>query len=106
MEEKLNFAYSKLDELLEVHKDYPMTTNGHFINKSKTPRQDNSTANLEVMVKKAFLQPGKNVSIDEINRLLTTMNSKVDLDMDLIAAEEAFDNMNAYYEVYSYLSSR
>jgi hypothetical protein len=66
MEEKLSLAYSKLDELLEVHKDYPMTTNSQFINNSRKTRQD---------------------------------ASKPDLDMDMVAAEEAFDNMNAYYEV-------
>jgi hypothetical protein len=96
MEEKLNSSYGKLDELLEVHKDYPMTTNSHFINNSKAPRQDNSNAELEVLVKKALSQPA---SVDEITRLLSAMNPKADLDMDMVAAEEAFDNMNAYYDV-------
>jgi len=31
--------------------------------------------------------------------MLPTINAKADLDMDMVAAEEAFDNMNAYYEV-------
>jgi hypothetical protein len=77
MEEKMSLAYSKLDELLEVHKDYPMTTNSQFINNSRRPRQD---------------------------------ASKLDLDMDMVAAGEAFDNMNAYYEVcktlFHYISDR
>lgn len=64
MEEKLNSSYGKLDELLEVHKDYPMTTNTNFIDNIKMPQKDKSKTN-----------------------------------MDLVAAEVAFCNMNAYYDV-------
>jgi hypothetical protein len=105
MEEKLNLAYSKLDELLEVHKDYPMTTNYHFINASRTPRQDSSNRNLEAMLK-GRLESGKDVSVDEIARMMATITTKADLDMDMVAAEEAFDNMNAYYEVWRLLMSQ
>ncbi len=99
MEEKLNLAYSKLDELLEVHKDYPMTTNSHFINHSRTPRQDSGKKNLESMLRDR-LQSGQDVSVDEITQMMSTINTKADLDMDMVAAEEAFDNMNAFYEVW------
>jgi hypothetical protein len=67
------------------------------------PRLDNSRVDFEDMMKKALLQPGQNINVDEIRRLLSTMKPKADLDMDMIAAEEAFDNMNAYYEVQNYL---
>ncbi len=99
MEEKLNLAYSKLDELLEVHKDYPMTTNMQFINNSRRPRQDASKSNLESILKNSLLKSGRNVDIDELTLMLSTMSAKSDLDMDMVAAEDAFDNMNAYYEV-------
>lgn len=99
MEEKLHLAYSKLDELLEVHKDYPMTTNSHFINNSKNPRQDASKKDLESIIKRGLTQAGQSVSIDEITRMLSSMSTKTDVDMDMVAAEEALDNMNAYYEV-------
>lgn len=98
MEEKLDLAYSKLEELLEVHKDFPMTTNSHFINNSRRPRQDASKPNLESL-KSSISRYGQNMSIDELTLMLSTMNAKSDLDMDMVAAEEAFDNMNAYYEV-------
>ncbi|KAH8679503.1 P-loop containing nucleoside triphosphate hydrolase protein [Tricladium varicosporioides] len=98
MEEKLNFAYAKLDELLEVHKDYPMTTNSHFINHSRTPRQDSSKKTLESMLR-GRLQSGQDISVDEITQMMSTITTIADLDMDMVAAEEAFDNMNAYYEV-------
>jgi hypothetical protein len=40
------------------------------------------------------------VSVDEITQMMSTITTKADLDMDMVAAEEAFDNMNAYYEVW------
>jgi hypothetical protein len=105
MEEKLSSAYDKLNELLEVHKDFPMTTNSHFIDKSKTLRQDNSKDKIEEAMKSGLLQPGQKVSIDEISRFLSTMAPTTNPDMDMVAAEEAFDNMNAYYEVSAILAS-
>lgn len=101
MEENLNFAYGKLEELLEVHKDYPMTTNSVFIENSKKSRQDKRKEQLEDMMQKTLSKPGQKLDIEEITRLLSTMDSKTHLDMDMVAAEEAFDNMNAYYEVQS-----
>lgn len=99
MEEKLNLAYSKLDELLEVHKDYPMTTNSHFINRSRTPGQNSGKTNFETMLGNRLIS-GKDMSVDEIRQMMITTTTNADLDMDMIAAEEAFDNMNAYYEVW------
>jgi hypothetical protein len=98
MEEKLDLAYSKLDELLEVHKDFPMTTNSHFINNSRRPRQDARKPNLESL-RSSTPRYGQNTSIDEPTLMLPAINAKADMDMDMVAAEEAFDNMNAYYEV-------
>jgi len=98
MEEKLNLAYSKLDELLEVHKDYPMTTNGHFINHSRTSRQDSSKKNLESMLR-GRLQSSQDLKVEEIVQMMSTITTNADLDMDMVAAEEAFDNMKAYYDV-------
>lgn len=68
MGERLEAANSKLDELLDVHKDHPMTTNYDFVDNRRRIQQkrdeDGSTT-----------------------------------DMDLVAAEDALDNMSAYYEV-------
>lgn len=69
MEKSLELAKEKLTELLEVHKDHPLTTNHDFIdNRRKLQQQKNEE------------EPGT--------------------DMDLVAAEDAFDNMNAYYKVW------
>lgn len=68
MAERLETANTKLNEILEVHKDQPMTTNPDFVENRRKLQQ-------------------KRVEDEPIN------------DMDLVAAEEALDNMNAYYEV-------
>lgn len=99
MEEKLKSAYSKLDELLEVHKDHPMTTNKHFINSCKKPRQDNTKAEIEKRIRQSFPNPGQKFGIDDIMDILSTTKPSSHMDTDMIAAEEAFDNMNAFYEV-------
>jgi len=97
MEEKLNAAFDKLDELLEVHKDFPMTTNSLFMSDSRHSRDDRSRKTLQEALTKGSLQPTQAISIDDISRLLAKMTPQKD--MDMVAAEEAFDNMNAYYEV-------
>jgi len=99
MEERLNRAYGKLDELLEVHKDYPMTTNSHFISSSKASREENMKGQFKDVMKEAGIEAGQNVNVEEITRLFSTLGTQANLDMDMAAAEEAFDNMNAYYEV-------
>ena len=101
MEEKLNLAYGKLDELLEVHKDYPMTTNNSFIQSSRAPREDVRRRRLESMVRAGGIEPGQDMPIDERTRLMSDTRAKLELDLDMVAAEDAFDNMNAYYEVLS-----
>jgi hypothetical protein len=64
----LEAANSKLNELLEVHKDYPMTLNHDFVaNRRQIQRERNE--------------------------------QEPNISMDMVAAEEAFDNMTAYYKV-------
>jgi len=92
-------AYSKLEELLEVHKDYPMTTNSQFISHSRPPQQDPSMRDLESTLR-ARLQTGHNMSVAEISQMLSNLNTKPDFDMDMVAAEEALDNMDSYYQVW------
>jgi hypothetical protein len=72
MRENKETAYNKLNELLEVHKDHPMTTNHDFVNYRR----------------KLQKKRGEGESRG---------------DMDLVAAEDAFDNMNAYYNVPHYI---
>jgi hypothetical protein len=97
MEQKLRAAYNKLDELLEVHKEHPMTTNRYFIDNRKNLQQKNSDE-IEERLKSKFTQPGQRLTVHDIAKIVKTITLEVSPDMDLVAAEEAFDNMTAYYE--------
>lgn len=120
MEEKLDLSYRKLDELLEIHKEFPMTTNNDFMN--RIPRADNIDAGDEstdedsdddesvdedrvdnqiaAVVKKHFSRPGnKTLNVNKIDRYLSTRKHRFRKDMDKVAAEEAFQTMTAYYDV-------
>lgn len=99
MEEKLSCANSKLDELLEVHKDYPMTTNTQFVSQRPGRKQSSRHELLDDPALKAIWDSGEKVSMDQISHVLSTISIKPAPDLDMIAAEEAYDNMNAYYEV-------
>lgn len=101
MEKRLQLAYDKLDELLEVHKEYPITTNTQFITNNQASQRNKNQRNLEDVMRQSLSTPGQKVNVDEISRMLSDTRLKIDFDMDMIAAEEAFDNMNAYYEVLS-----
>jgi hypothetical protein len=46
MTKELEAARGKLDELLEVCKDHPITTNSHFTQNSRRPGQLNSTEDI------------------------------------------------------------
>lgn len=101
MERRLSISYEKLDELLEVHKDHPMTTNSLFVNGAKQRRHESASKAIEERVKLRFQKAGQKVSADEITQFLSTLNASTtsNVDMDMIAAEDAFDHMNAFYEV-------
>jgi hypothetical protein len=68
MDDTLEVAKGKLNELLEIHRDHPMTFNTDFMKNRKLLQEERS-------------------------------EEKTPDDMDMVAAEEAFDNMNAYYQV-------
>jgi hypothetical protein len=98
MEQKLKAAYNKLDELLEVHKEHPMTTNHYFIDNRKKRQQKNSKEEIEERLRREFKQPSQKLTVDDIARIVETITLEVSPDMDLVAAEDAFDNMMAYYK--------
>lgn len=83
MEKRLSSAYSKLDELLEVHNDYPMTTNSHYINFHKHQNIKDAEEESDALLR---IENTKDIS---------TVLSKI----DMVTAEEAFDKMNAFYDV-------
>ncbi|KFY42057.1 hypothetical protein V494_02635 [Pseudogymnoascus sp. VKM F-4513 (FW-928)] len=98
MAQKLEAAYGKLEELLEVHKEHPFTTNHHFMDNRKKLQQKGTKDEIQQQLK-SIAKPGQMVSVDDITNLMKNLDSKVNADMDMLAAEDAYDNMMAYYKV-------
>ncbi|KFY08176.1 hypothetical protein V492_06463 [Pseudogymnoascus sp. VKM F-4246] len=98
MTQKLEAAYGKLDELLEVHKEHPFTTNHYFMDNRKKLQQESTKDEIQEKIK-TIANSGQMVSVDAITNLMKNLDSQVNADMDMLAAEDAYDNMMAYYKV-------
>lgn len=100
MEKKLTAAYDKLNELLEVHKGHLLTTNRRVIEDSRQNRQNNVKDEIEKQIKqKMEAKAALTVSMENISRILASVKAPTSEDMDLMAAEEAFNSMNSFYQV-------
>ena len=98
MEEKLSKAYLKLEELLAVHREAPLTTNHYFRDNVQDLQQKRNGVAVEEKLRSAFVGR-ENLTENDIPYLLSLIQPKVSPDMDRVAAEDAFDNMNAFYKV-------
>lgn len=98
MAQKLEAAYGKLDELLEVHKEHPLTTNHYFMDNRKKLQQRDTKDELQRKLK-SMATPGLMLSVEDVAALIKNSGSEVNPDMDMLAAEDAYDNMMAYYKV-------
>jgi hypothetical protein len=98
MKDKLDAAYGKLDELLEVHKEHPLTTNHNFLDNRKKLQQQDMKSQIQQKLK-SISMPGNKLSVEDVTRLIENMDVEVDADMDMLAAAYAFDHMMAYYKV-------
>ena len=98
MNDRLAMAYTKLDELLAVHKEHPETRNHYFTDRYNDLQakhyEDKTTKALE----DAFGKRGE-MTEEDIPRLLMILREKKEVNMDLIAAESTFNAMEAFYKV-------
>lgn len=99
MDKRLEAAYKKLEELTAVHKDTPMTTNHYFLDNVKKFQQRVAKNDLEERLRREFSKPDRTLNVNDIASILSVAGPKTNPDMDLVAAEDAFDNMQAYYKV-------
>jgi hypothetical protein len=102
MDEMLDSAYEKLNELLEVHKDQPMTINHYFMDSRREIIEENILDGLEEILQNE-LSNGRNLDLHRVSQIRSSLKSTADskMDMDMVAAEDAFDNMQAFYKVRS-----
>jgi Ca2+-binding EF-hand superfamily protein len=99
MEEKLHRAKEKLKELLDTHDEHPFTRNHYFMDNRKEIQRENTQKSIQERMVTDPAKSGRKVTEEDIVRIMSRSSPRTDTDMDLIAAEDAFDNMNAYYQV-------
>ena len=98
MNEKLDLAHSKLGELVAVYKDHPTTLNHYFQENVVALQKARRNPSIEEKLRGIFSERS---TIDEqdIPLLMSAMQFEETPDMNRKAAEEIFDNMNAFYKV-------
>lgn len=99
MDECLCNARAKLDELLAVREKHPITTNDYFRDSVYKMRLERHQLSFTRRLTNLFNHYEGLLRTGNIPQIISTIYPKVDQDMDIDAAEEVFDNMNAFYKV-------
>lgn len=98
MDEKLDLSYSKLGELIAVYKDHPVTLNHYFQENVVALRKARRNPSIEEKLRGIF-SDRSTIYKQDVPLLMSAMQSEETPDMNRKAAEEIFDNMNAFYKV-------
>lgn len=98
MDEKLELAYSKLGELIAVYKDHPITLNRYFQENVAALQKARRNPSIEEKLRRIISEQDTIVESD-VPLLMSAMQFEETPDMNRKAAEEIFDNMNAFYKV-------
>lgn len=96
MEEKLNLAKDKLKELLDVHNEHPFTNNERFRDNRRSYQTSRSKKIVEQQLNDRV---SHTLTKGDIESLLSQLVISKNDDVDMVAAEDAYNNMNAYYNV-------
>ena len=99
MDERLELAYTKLEELMAVHKEHPETRNQHFTDNYNALQKEQYDYRSTKSLKKALHKSGGHMDEDEITDFLSKLGDNGGADMDVVAAESTFNAMEAFYQV-------
>lgn len=98
MDKRLALAYTKLDELMAVHKEHPETRNHHFTDTYNILERKQSEAKTIQVLEEAFRRRSR-MTEEDIPQLVTLLRQNIEADMDLNAAGSTFNAMEAFYKV-------
>ena len=102
MEQRLEAAYSKLRELTAVHQQAPMTTNHETLNFVRNNLRSSISGDLEDKLQDLSQQSDGTqaaINAEDAAAILSLTGRNTNTQSDLVAAEDALDNMQAFYEV-------
>lgn len=98
MDEKLDLAYLKLGEVTAVYKDHPATLNHYFQDNVVALQKARRNPSVEEKLRGIFSERSK-IYEQDIPLLMSAMQFEETPNMTRKAAEEIFDNINAFYKV-------
>ena len=102
MEQRLEAAYSKLRELTAVHQQAPMTTNHETLNFVRNNLRSSVSGDLKDKLEDLSQQSDGTeapINAEDAAAILSLTGRNTSTQSDLVAAEDALDNMQAFYEV-------
>ncbi len=97
MDNKLELAHVKLEELMAVHKEHPETRNHYLTDTYNALQRKQSEAETTNVLLKAF-QKRSSITNDDIPSLLASLQEKRKTNMDLVTAESTYNAMEAFYK--------
>jgi hypothetical protein len=98
MDEKLDRAFSKLGELIAVYNDHPATLNNDFQENVVALQKARRDPLIEERLREIFSERST-ICKQDLPLLMSAMQFEEMPDMRRKAAEEIFENMNAFYKV-------
>lgn len=101
MDEFLRNAQTKLVELNSVRDKAPITTNHYFRDTVTKMRRDRDIARMKPKLKRLIdLNPSEQGGLGTLHipSIILTAYPDVEPDMDMSAAEDIFDYVNAFYK--------
>jgi hypothetical protein len=99
MDERLKSAFTKLEELIAVHKEHPETRNHYFTDHYNALQRKHNERKTTRVLEEAFKKRGGEMSDHDIPHLLAKLREDNQADMDMVAAESTFNAMEAFYRV-------
>lgn len=99
MDERLKLAFTKLEELIAVHKEHPETRNQSFTDHYNNLQRKQYERKTTRVLEEAFKKSGGEMSDEDIPQLLAKLREDNQADMDMSAAESTFNAMEAFYKV-------
>ena len=99
MDERLQDAQEKLDDLISTRVRDPVTTNHYFRDTVYELQLARHTPSLTSRLTGLFKAHGGELTTENIPSIVSMVYPPVGPDMDEVAAEDVFDNMMAFYKV-------
>lgn len=103
-DENTRDAHEVLAKILQYEKGHPITYNHYYTNNIQKARHDEAKASIQASVKRATESDWGGIlhfsdSLHEMNRMMSSLQKRVEVNMVESACSEVLTDLNAYYKV-------